>query len=355
MVSTELVEAMLNEDETRFQNGISELLSLSRMDDVPALALLELGYFLLLRGLAAMAIPYLEQAAALSPRNRDIWTLKCLGHVRLGQRQQAIDSMAVAVDIESFPEDINLLEALQAGEASIESQAASVLFHPSLSLFDDSSEANFHNRIYRFALHQIERTDSNNVEIISELAKCYYRLNELERAEGYAKRALASKPCCSECLTLLGLIETNRKRDKDAIEYYRQAVECDGQALLARINLASAIQSEGGWSESRSLLEKALQLVQNKEEKGALNESEREWACIGLDLLASNVGVSEHDVVRELALREQALEVGCSKTPAFIANFALCLFFNAKFERFLRYTSYRHKLAFLECLEFQRE
>jgi tetratricopeptide (TPR) repeat protein len=335
LASANLVEAMLNDDDVSFQQGIKYLNEISLLSDAPGQCFMELGFLMLIRNMASLALKPLEKAIEMMPDEREPRSLKSHAHLRLDQKEEAIFCMESAVELAGHPQDIETLKELKNNAFEENKLLLAAFLHPGMEM--DLSEPDLKRedqiRMQIYMIKQIEKLDSNDPVVINSLGQLYYRLNELELAQKYINRALTLGVNDASLFTCLGLIAKKTDRIDDMAMYYSQAIDLDPKEILARINLASYFHDSGEWNKARILLVEAISLIENCKD----GEIQEDFPCLAYDLFASNTAMTELDLRKELQIRDGITKSGIFQTEASKANYATCLFFNGKFTRFLNY------------------
>jgi len=341
LISSSLVEAMLNDDDVSFQQGINYLSEISLLNDAPWQCFMELGFLMLVRNMASLALSPLAKAIEMMPDERELWSLKSHAHLRLAQKDEAILCMESAVELAGHPQDIEMLKKLKNNAYETNKLLLAAFLHPGMEM--DSSDPDLNSvdpiRMQIYMVKQIEKLDPNVQVVSSSLGNLYYCLNDFEEAEKYIRKALALKTeSVSETedgslFTCLGLIAQKTNRIDDMVMYYSEAIASDSKEILARINLASFYNSSDKGGKARPLLLEAIRLIENSKE----SEIKEDLPCLAYDLFANNVVILESDLRQELQLRNNIITSGIFQTELSKSNYLTCLFFNGEFSEFLSY------------------
>lgn len=297
-------DGLMDENEQAVNEGVSALVRGASVDQPSLACVLDLAWIQIHRGLSALALPYLEKLTTDVTTSRDAWSLRGHCHVKLGQREKAIDSYKQALALPNWTSsDKNTLKDLEAGEdcSVIASNLILLKIHP-----DDIREiygAHFSDieikKAIRFFLKMCIQLDQEDMVTTRNLGIIQYLLNEYVEAERYLKLWVDKNGDDAEILTHLALIQQKHHKDEDAaIELYSRAIAADDTFKLALVNCASLLQQQNQFHEARPLLERALSLTDDPSHQAIL-----------LDTFANNIAAIEEDFEKEALLHREAFSL----------------------------------------------
>jgi tetratricopeptide (TPR) repeat protein/2-polyprenyl-3-methyl-5-hydroxy-6-metoxy-1,4-benzoquinol methylase len=175
-----------------------------------------LGMTFLQQGKNRRALPHLEKAASLSPRQPDIHHNLGVALVHLGRHDEAVDSFRRAMDLN--PDCMQTLTSLG-------------------NVLEDAGRPEEAAAAYRQAL----ALDPDQIKVHYNLGNILKDLGQMEDAVSHYRLALARKPDYAFALTNLGLALKDLGRSKEAEASARQALAAAPDLPEARHLLAALL------------------------------------------------------------------------------------------------------------------
>lgn len=297
----QMYEGVIADDDQKINEAVDSLIKASEVENHVWMSFLDLGWILLVRGLDAMALPYLKRATEECPDSRDAWTLRAWAHVGMGDRESAVacmESSTKCVDVTSF--DLNLLDSLREGKDLSEMRGSLVLGYHGIEVTIPDSEEEMVEQLkcHLFVLTRVLEKDPDNLEILAPVGQFQYGARKLDEAEKTLSRYVELGGESGDAFTLLALIKGKTGDSRTALKFYRKAVSVDKDHWLANCNLASELQKLEKYEEARPYLEHVIE-----------NGKDSPYFPLALDLYGSNVGVLENDFKREAEYHQKAFRL----------------------------------------------
>lgn len=258
-----IYDACLEEDDTLMNEGNEALIMAATVDSPVPDALVDLVWFLNLRNIPVMALPYAKQATELLPERRDAWVFRANTHRSLNQKEEAIECLKKAITLpETIPEDKEALEELESNE-EISSIGKPIMFfgyppknQPLQYTKENQTEA---IKLQLFYARQIAEQEPDNPEILYMVAMGYYQLQKFEQAERYLAQLLLIENDHADGFTMAALIRQKQGDLEQASYLYQQAILAQPDHILANTNFAKILmEQDGKYPQAQHHLEIAL-------------------------------------------------------------------------------------------------
>ena len=294
----QIFNGLLDEDEGLINDGIAALTSGVALPKPSVACLLDLGWILTSRGLDALALPYLKRASEIEPNSRDIFALRAVAEIGVGNREAALSSLTRAAVLPNATDgDRQWIEDIQ-NESDLKEMRKRVLL---AKIHDGDPDLTDHPpveqaRAAAYVLKSIYDRNPGDMGVAYGLAYARYCSGQLVQAKPLLDSVVANQPDNSEAWTLLGLIAKKTDNPEVEIAMYRQALAADPRCVLANVNLASRVMDEDARL-ARGYLEIAL----------ADMDHDNPHRAAALDLMGNTYAHLEKDYAREGEFHRQAL------------------------------------------------
>jgi tetratricopeptide (TPR) repeat protein len=128
-----------------------------------------------------------------------------------------------------------------------------------------SDNANADESMYAQALDSFEKAlavDPKNVSVLVYLTDTNYRLNDLDKAEAYARQALSLSPDRVDLYLQMSKIALDKNDFQGAYEHAGKAIQADPMDAQATVMLARSLSAMGRYQEALAKLDTAITILQ---------------------------------------------------------------------------------------------
>jgi len=303
-----ILDGILDENESLINEGTQALMRGADHESPSVACMADLAWVQIWKNLDSFALPYLEKAVQLVPDSRDIWLLKGIAHIGLGQRSEAATSLEKAVSSHvSQKLEADLLNSVNEGKALDELRASHVFnkidpFDPR-NIYQYQKKESIKWEIFQLK-ECLKNNPSNSFGLIA-LAHCRYLLEEFDQAYSLYNEALSLEldpSSAADCYCALGLISRKSRSknsdDAEEVSFYEEALNVHPDHLLSLVNLAGCLQGQNKYDEARILHERIF--------RHDLEDSYHYHIALGN--FGNYVGVVEKDFAREAELQLEAIK-----------------------------------------------
>ena len=222
------------------------------------------------RGRLAAAVDRLQAATQLMPTNAHAWNYLGIACHRSGQLSNAVEAYQRALQVDPDLSEVRL----NLGTLQLE-------------------QGRFAEAKSEFTAYSLRRP--NDSAGFKQLALAELQGRELAAAESHAQKAVALAATDAEAWNALGLIQLRLRRNVDAVQSFKAALEQQNDFAAARINLAVALQETGSLPEA---LEQYRQYLKPKSRPSDADHIERVIAQIEAELKPKPVQLAQNESKR---------------------------------------------------------
>jgi arylsulfatase A-like enzyme/Flp pilus assembly protein TadD len=219
-----------------------------------------------------------RKVISVVPENADPY--RALSRVLMfqGDIEGALENVMVAISIDSTNADLYYLGSgylANAGkiDESMEFLARALRINPEhmgaryLGSKRKISEGDYAGALdYLGPLTERDDLDSLDVVVYFDTGKCYYHLEEFDKAENFTKRAISIDSTLAMAYNQLGLIYDSRKQYLKAIDHYHKTLELDPGFFKAHSNLGVSYFKRGEFKQARNEFNFYLSKTEDPEE-----------------------------------------------------------------------------------------